>query len=253
MIEDIKVKKIFFIHIGKTAGSSFNFFLQRYLKGEDHCERYLNAYGFLSEFNYLRSLDYISGHLELNIFNKNGFPRNDYFLVAFLREPISQLISHINWLMSVSDFGPDFFYSLHSDVQRVSHELRAADLYNPDIFISKLEEFKPFFQNYQSKYFRSDLYALSSSFVIERMSELDMVGLTEYYEKSLENFLFLNDLDKDIIVDRENINYQYKVKQDILTNSSIYEFLQDYNSVDIEVYSHFLSAFQKPIVQEYAI
>lgn len=244
------MKKIFFIHIAKTAGSSFNAFLARHLNGEDHCEKYLNHYGFFSEFNHLKTLDYISGHLGLNIFVKNGFPRRDYFLMTFLRNPIDQLISHLNWVMCVYDFGSDFFDTLPTDVQEISHELRSVDLYNTDVFVSTLVKFQPLFQNCQSSYFKDNSYPLNASFVIERMSQLNMVGLTEYYEQSLQKFLFLNNLEKDIIIDRENINSRYRLKKDILKNDSIYEFIQSYNSIDIHVYDYFLSKFyQREVLQ----
>ena len=37
---DSPKKKTFFIHIPKTAGSSFNKFLHTYLQGDSHCESY---------------------------------------------------------------------------------------------------------------------------------------------------------------------------------------------------------------------
>ena len=36
----IPMKQTFFIHVGKTAGSSFNKFLQTHLLGKVHCEIY---------------------------------------------------------------------------------------------------------------------------------------------------------------------------------------------------------------------
>jgi Galactose-3-O-sulfotransferase len=244
------VKKIFFIHIAKTAGSSFNLFLKRHFEGEDHCEQYLNPYGFISEFNHLRNLDYISGHLGLDVFIRNGFPRNDYFLITFWREPIAQLISHLNWVMGVYDFGPDFFNCLHTDIQKISHELRAVNLYNTDNFVSTLAKFKPLFQNYQSSYFKSYRYPLSPSLVIERMSQLNMVGLTEYYGESLKEFLCLNGLNWEVVIDRENVNSTSRIKKDILENDSIYEFIQNYNSLDIDIYNHFLRNFRQSVQQE---
>jgi hypothetical protein len=104
------MKKIFFMRIAKTAGSAFNLFLKKNFVGEAHCERYLipNTNKF-SKIEHLKSLDYVSGHLRLPVFQENNFSNKEYFLLAFLREPVAQLISHLNWVMHIKDINPKFF------------------------------------------------------------------------------------------------------------------------------------------------
>lgn len=233
-------KKIFFIHVGKTAGTSFNSFLKNNLKGEDHCERYLiPGTNQFSNPDHLQTLDFISGHLKLSVFQENNFSKNEYFILAFLRDPISQLISHINWVMHIHDISPAFFKAHPQHIQNISLELRNADLYNPDIFIEKADKFAGLFKNNQSRYFIDESLCTSSGPVIENMLLLDMVGFTEYYKESLEKFIRLNHLGVDATVDIINSNSNYRIDKDILENSTINDFIQEYQAIDLEVYNYY--------------
>ena len=232
-------RKIFFIHVGKTAGSSFNKFLERNFVGASHCEGFLNAdaTSFVN-MEHLRGLDFISGHIHFSLFERN-FAREEYFILTFLREPFAQLISQVNWIIQIYDMGLDFFQTHPKSIQDMCLELRNANLDDPDVFIYNLKKFSWLFQNHQSKHF---VYQenLRSDNVLETLSKLDMVGLTEFYEKSLQNFVAANQLDIAIEVDFINHNPSRRLKKNVCKNALIREFIQDYNRVDIEVYSHIL-------------
>jgi hypothetical protein len=233
-------RKNFFIHIAKTAGSSFNTFLEKNFLGESHCERYLNenATSFLN-MEHLKGLDYISGHLHFSLFERN-FAREEYFVLAFLREPVAHLISHINWVIHIYDISLDFFHGHPKEIQDMCLELRNANLYDPDVFIFYLKKFDWLFKNSQSKYFVENHENLRSVDALENISKLDMVGITEFYERSLQNFVALNQIDAEIEVDFVNQNPEYRLGKDICDNALISEFIQDYNRVDIDVYDHIL-------------
>ena len=239
-------RKFFFIHVAKTAGSSFNSFLERNFVGASHCEGFLNedATSFLN-MEHLKALDYVSGHLHFSLFERN-FSKEEYFVLTFLREPIAQLISHINWVIRIYDIGFDFFHSTPKEIQDMCLELRQANLYDPDIFIFYLKKFDWLFKNNQSKYFVEDQDNLRSVDVIETLTKLDMVGITEFYRRSLQEFVALTHLDAEIEIDFVNQNPEYRLGKDICTNALISEFIQDYNSVDIEVYAHILHQYQTP-------
>lgn len=242
-------KKIFFIHIGKTGGSSFNAFLGKYLNGEEHCEKYLDLDGknFLN-IEHLKTLDYISGHLKSTIFTKNNFSRKDYFLMTFLRDPVRQLISQLNWVMHIYDISPKFFYGHPEKIQQISLELRQLDLYDPDSLLLALRKFQGLFKNNQSRYFIANPEAVGSESVINSMSKLDMIGFTEYYEDSLKLFTLLNNLNINPEVHQINRNPNYRIKKDILDNDLINEFIQEYQKIDINVYNFFLPQFHELIL-----
>jgi hypothetical protein len=236
------MKKIFFIHIAKTAGSSFNAFLGEHFNGREHCEIYLESDGTtMKSIDYLQTLDYISGHFRMVVFTANNFSKEKYFLMTFLRDPLMQLLSHVNWVIHIYDRGSDFF-KLHSkEIQSISLELRESNLHNPDIFIKTLTKFSSLFQDNQSRYFIDNAQVAGSQAIIEKMSILDMVGFTEFYEESLKTFIELNDLNISPKVHKINQNSSYKIGKEILENQLIYEFLNEYNKIDISVYNHFMS------------
>lgn len=233
-------KKIFFIHVGKTAGSSFNFFLKKNFHGEDHCERYLiPGTNKFSNREHLQSLDYISGHLKLSVFQENEFSKDEYFVLAFLRDPISQLISHINWIIHIYDISRRVFKAHPENIQNMSIELRNSNLYDPNIFIEKIIKFSGLFKNNQSRYFLNDDLCTSSDPVIENMMMLDVVGFTEFYKESLEKIIQFNRLEIDATVDMININPSYRINMDILENPAINSFVHEFQAIDLEVYNYF--------------
>lgn len=242
-------KKIFFIHIGKTAGSSFNAFLDKHFNGEEHCQKYLASdRKTLLNIEHLKTLDYISGHLKLSVFHENNFQKKDYFLMTFMRDPVKQLISHLNWVIHIYDISPKFFYGHPKKIQQISLELRQLDLYDQNSLLLALQKFQGLFKNNQSRYFITNPEAVGSEAIIRNMSELDMIGFTEYYEESLKLFTFLNNLSVNLEIHQLNRNTTYKIKQDILENDLINEFIQEYLQVDINVYNFFLHRFHELIL-----
>lgn len=232
------IAKIFFFHVAKTAGSSFNQFLAKHYLGEDHCERYL-AGAELTKTEYLMQFDYISGHVRFPTFIDSGLIRENYFLLTFLREPIAQLLSNLNWVIHIYDISPNFFGNHPQFVQAMSLELRSLDLYDTDSFIYALEKFQNWFKNNQSRYF-SMTQEVHAESVIEAMSQLDLIGLTEHYEQSLRLFAHARNLrmthsDLEIV----NKNPNRRVGRELLDNPLIHEFLLDYNQVDLAVYGYF--------------
>ncbi|MGB7708462.1 MAG: hypothetical protein WBL95_02755 [Microcoleus sp.] len=231
--------KTFFIHIGKTAGSSFNAFLKENFRGEEHCENYLEPSNVFTRLDYLKSLDYISGHITLDVFDKN-FSKKDYFLMTFLRYPVNQLISNINWLIHIYDISPKFFANHPKHIQEISLELRSLNLYDPDSFINALNKFQNLFKNNQSRYFGRPPFLGDVETIIGKIQTLDLVGLTEDYQGAIDNFIRLNELNIKPKLHQENRNLSYRINKDILDNKIIAEFIQEYNQVDILVYEYFL-------------
>ncbi|MEG5066016.1 hypothetical protein QUB33_20590 [Microcoleus sp. B3-A4] len=231
--------KTFFIHIGKTAGSSFNAFLKENFRGEEHCENYLERGNVFTRLDYLKSLDYISGHITLDVFEKS-FPKKDYFLMTFLRFPVNQLISNINWLIHIYDISPKFFANHPKHIQEISLELRSLNLYDPDSFINALNKFQNLFKNNQSRYFGLPPFLGDVETIIGKIKTLDLVGLTEDYQGAIDNFIRLNELNIKPKLHQENRNLSYRINKDILDNQIIADFIQEYNQVDILVYEYFL-------------
>ena len=96
------------------------------------------------------------------------------------------------------------------------------------------------FRNNQSKYFIDSSGTIDKDNIIERMSQFDFIGITEHHNESLRWFADLHHIKANEIQDEViNRNPSYKVSRDILENSLVDDFLQDYNEIDIELYNYF--------------
>lgn len=231
-------KKIFFIHVGKTAGSSFNSFLADNFRGEAHCEKYIDAASReFSSLDKIKEFEYVSGHLNYSDFSANGFNKDDYFMITFLRDPLKQLISHVNWVIHIFDVSEKFFKGHPKIIQDMSLELRSLDLNDPDQLIPALEKHAGLFQNNQAKYFRDEKNRVNAEAAITNLSQLDFIGLTEEYERSVQAFIDKNDSSADFVLYKKNRNVNYRLKSETLaSNEKIRRFIEEYNGVDIEVY-----------------
>jgi tetratricopeptide (TPR) repeat protein len=214
--------------------------LKENFRGEEHCEKYLEPGNVFKSLDYLKSLDYISGHIMLDVFDKNNFSKKDYFLMTFLRVPLSQLISHLNWVIHIYDISPKFFAGHPKHIQQMSLELRGLNLYDPDSFISALKKFQGLFKNSQSRYFVPNPFLGDVEKIIEKILKLDLLGMTEDYQGAIENLIRLNELNIKPEVHQVNRNPSYRVNKDILDNKIIDEFIQEYNQIDTLVYEYFL-------------
>jgi len=236
--KNIMKKKVFFIHVPKTAGSSFNAFLAENLVGDAHCEKYLDlqARTFRNPVK-IREFDYISGHLNFTDFQANGFNRNDYFMMTILRDPVKQLISHINWVIHIFDVGEDFFKGHPKIIQDMSLELRSLDLNDPAQLIPALQKHAGLFQNNQAKYFRDEQGRFDAQIAIDNITTLDLVGLTEEYESSVRKFIAMNDCEMAFSLHRKNRNLKYRLKPEtLLSNKEVKHFMENYNKIDAEIY-----------------
>jgi hypothetical protein len=97
MLALIPVMKINFLHIPKSAGISFFYFLEECF-GKNSCVRFgtekdVRAFHTRTDIELLNSFDVISGHLTLQDFIDKNLVRPDRPTLAFLREPVERLVS----------------------------------------------------------------------------------------------------------------------------------------------------------------
>ncbi|MEA5521281.1 hypothetical protein [Limnoraphis robusta] len=235
-------KKTFFIHVAKTAGSSFNEFLKTYFYGDDHCEKYRKdgQQTQFTELDKLKSFEYISGHLTLREFQRD-FKRDDYFLVTLLRDPIHQVISHLNWVYYVSeDVNSDFFKSHPRHDQEISLSVRKRNPSDYKEIIQALSDHPGLFANNQSRYFQTN-NPFTSQNIIENLESFDLVGITENYQSFIDSYVNLHQKNMELIIHKENRNKKPALsKEELIGNPEFISFMNKFNSVDMEVYNYFL-------------
>ena len=241
--------KILYLHVAKAGGSSFNLFLQDNFNGESHCERYIETQEgpdgrqrrHLGNLDHLRSLDYISGHLTYPILEGSELDLNDYLLVTILRHPFAQTISHMNWVIKISE-DPEgvLFKSSRPDVQQMSLKLRAVEGWSPDTVVCWLEQYPNWFKNNQARYFVSP-DRLSDNAILDVLHRLDLVGVTERIDafvSKFRNMARLRGRAGTKPVPHENRNSSYQVPLSVLDDPRLQRFLAEYNRFDMAMYTH---------------
>jgi hypothetical protein len=98
----------FFMHIPKTAGTSFNTFVRSHFSRAiiTHLESYAP-----SEYSRIaKEYQYIAGHLPVAV-AKAYFPVDTFLWYTLLREPYSHVHSHINWLRGIAMQSESSFFT----------------------------------------------------------------------------------------------------------------------------------------------
>lgn len=221
----------FFIHIPKTAGTSFRLELLNHF-GEDAL--FPNHHDLTnSEGNYLKaetlnvlpnrrksSISILSGHYSLKI--KNELAPNCNGL-TFLREPISRAISNLK------------------HIQRHAVNFREKTLLE---IAQKDSKRFPEVTNRQCimLWDEKDIDEKHNSLkAFENLSCLAFFGITEHYQASIKlcNKVLNWNLKGDVFA-----NSAEKGQQDIQVNNELITYLKEQNKADIELYERALSLFK---------
>src|SRR5580698_9795680 len=128
--ESMDFPLIVFVHVPKAAGSTVNKFLSECShRGRSITRRkYLEKSKFVE---YARTADWISGHIGRDIFAHSLIwleRKVEYF--ATVREPIAQLVSHLNFSLDRSTL--DHYFKTHSTKEKtLDSDIRSTDFSDP--------------------------------------------------------------------------------------------------------------------------
>jgi len=241
-----------FMHIPKTAGTSFNSFARRCFDGtrfKTHIERCDAG----QREQAARQADYLSGHLPL--YELQRLPNITAFdFYSIIREPFAHLHSHLNYVKRVrpgSRVESLYTYRHNDTVKSLSDKLNTIDFTDPDaigLFVSRLAGYeRDFFDNLQTRYFldyrpetvgQRDLDQAK-----QNLSRFCSVGLTEAYDAYRDRFC-----------DDLGLAYQ---RQDLQSNKSAFYRLFDTSDhmirdalaplvmFDLDLYDHVSRQFWK--------
>ncbi|WP_312240061.1 sulfotransferase family 2 domain-containing protein [Pantoea sp.] len=185
-------KPMFFLHIPKTAGSSFNDYVQQKMTCATHIENQPAIYDAIHKRR--ADFDFVSGHLKFED-KLSVIHSPQWFKFTFLREPIEQVISHIKWVRSFSThsrrheikFYPDEKQQLFQQLSQVS----LSDIETLQKLLDSSCEFRNFFDNCQVRYLTNDNIMWVKNI---------------HYETALQNALSLDAVAFCETADRDSVN-----------------------------------------------
>jgi hypothetical protein len=190
-------RPIFFMHIPKTAGTSFNAFARRCFSGEEyipHLER-------LAPDEQRRAVvtgRYLSGHLPwreaLTLLDGD---RHD--LYALIREPYAHLHSHINYVRRVHlDAEHELYFAYHHNetIKAMAEHLAGVNFHDDrhlQRFVDGISGCQcDFFDNIQTRFFLSSrperVGEAEFQEAAENLRRFRLVGLTEHYDRFRDRF-----------------------------------------------------------------
>ncbi len=223
--------RIFFMHIPKTAGTSFNAFAQQRYPGKTtavHIEAIpTSCWPALAE-----EKSYLAGHVRLESI-KNHFDLNTFSLYTIIRQPHRHLHSHLNWIRGIASNPQSSFFHKHPDcIQTLGKQLvrpKTTVKKTLEHMILGLNGFElDFFDNCQTRYFLD--------YRPERVTEKDLeralgnfklftaIGLTEKYDEFTKQFCAAHKLPH--------------LKQDLSLNKSKHKQLYNVNDPEMQTILH---------------
>jgi hypothetical protein len=225
---------IVYVHVPKTGGSTvYKVLWACSHRGQGHCERIPPP----KLLDVARRHDWLRGHLQKEIFATSLTLLDrpiEYFTTV--REPISQILSHLNWQVEIYNRGPIFFLAHHRDLQVRANEVRAPDFSKTSSVIALLLRYKNVFLNFQSRMILGDDFAtIPRSEVARRVAAYTFIATSENLTALYPAFGFAQ-LPKETTELRENAAQKYCFDTALFQSQEILDFLAEHHSHDFRLY-----------------
>ncbi len=199
---DHGLPKIMFMHIPKTAGTSFNSFMRLFV-GHEKIRIHLESIDSGEYSRLAKDCMYLAGHLTLGKL-QSFFDLSTFTCFTLIREPHAHLHSHLNWLMGIGRYEKSDFFNQHNKtIQALAKKVALLDFQDNgavEHFVATLKNYElDFFDNCQTRYFldyRPEKITTDHFEEVKKnLSVFKSIGITEQYDSFLEEFSSLFNLD----------------------------------------------------------
>lgn len=224
---------IVFVHVPKTGGSTVNeMLLSCSHRGRKDC----HLIPGLKLESIARSSDWLSGHIERNQFSHalSGLDRPIEYFTA-VREPVAQLISHLNFQFEIYYRGPLYFFRFPRTIQLMSEQVRRTDFSKAESIIALLLSLRGFLNLQARMVLGSDYAVISGGEAARRLAAYTFIALNENLESLYPAFGFAR-LPERVGKLRENEASKYHFDPAIFQSEEIQSFLAEHHAHDFRLY-----------------
>ncbi|WP_022942138.1 hypothetical protein [Psychromonas hadalis] len=238
-----KNRKLFLLHIPKTAGSSVNLSLQNQLKAEP---TYTHIEGVPDSWQKLLDARFLSGHITYPVYEKS-FASANFILAAFFRQPYRHLVSHLNWVRHLMEpEKKEFLLSHPLVVQQIADKLSALNFTSIATWQQFVKQLQPvqygLFDNLQVRYLadikpseRVNEQHLKQA--LSRLKNIQLVGIAEKFNESMA-------------VIHQAMGFDAPVERNVRSNVNSFSYGADSSDVDFQQAVEPLVKFDRLLYQQ---
>ena len=233
--------QVFFMHIPKTAGTSFNQLIKPCLQRDD----YLFDIQSIKDWDNanVETKPFLTGHIPFyrirEYFGQSDLPK----LHSIVREPYAHLHSHLLWVKGVAGGGERQLFETHHDrAKNFSIKLNQIDFSDVEAFkefVDALEGFElEYFDNLQTRYFLGSFVQRVSAndrqYAMTNLELFESVGRTENFPAFFQSLCNCYQI-KQVIKETKYNKASLKPLFDI-NNQEFREVMHPLVKYDLEIY-----------------
>jgi hypothetical protein len=226
--------QLFFIHIPKSAGTTFIGILDTRFSINNICPVHWPFEKLLGQISFgdLKKYDFIRGHFPFSLIYQLDYRP---ICITFLRDPVERMISEFEQLKLEPQ------HHLHDILKSLSLEE----------FLNR-KEILPYFVNKATRYFGGEPYTAHLAEQIpnldlakENLESIEYFGITERFADSLDLFCFTFDLPMISSYETKNVSPNRESRRNIPRD--LLEYIVELNQIDIQFYQYGLNLFEQRI------